>query len=315
MGKITETKVNSHKEWLEERRKGIGGSDAATIVGLNAYDNTYNLWLDKQGMLPPKEENLAMKFGTFNEEFVARLFTEATGKKVHVREGVIRNSDYPFAHANVDRWLDNENAGLECKTTSAYSKYKFENGDYPNHYYAQCLHYMAVTGAEKYYLAVLIGNNDFRWFEINRDAETQEAIDSLMEAEKAFWNLVKNNEVPEFDGSPEIDQILDSKYTEFSEEPMELINKDVQIEEYLRLGDEIKSLTSKRNAIKQELKDTLGNSTVANSNFYSVTWKPYTKSNFDYKRFIAEHPEIDFSEYYSEKENRKFTIKEMKYES
>ena len=51
---MTKTKVArvpdiSHEEWLDLRRTGIGGSDAATIVGLNPYSSRYSLYLDKIG--------------------------------------------------------------------------------------------------------------------------------------------------------------------------------------------------------------------------------------------------------------------------
>ncbi len=45
------------KEQLEERRKGIGGSDAATVLGLNPYQDPYALYLDKRGEAPPEDED------------------------------------------------------------------------------------------------------------------------------------------------------------------------------------------------------------------------------------------------------------------
>ncbi len=53
----------THEEWLEERRKSIGGSDAAALVGMNPYVTPYMLWADKTGRLPPKEDNEAMRQG------------------------------------------------------------------------------------------------------------------------------------------------------------------------------------------------------------------------------------------------------------
>ena len=39
----------TREDWLEERKKGIGGSDAATILGLNPYKTSIDLWEEKTG--------------------------------------------------------------------------------------------------------------------------------------------------------------------------------------------------------------------------------------------------------------------------
>lgn len=103
--------------WLEHRRHSIGGSDAAAIVGLNDYASPYSVWADKTDRLPEKEDSEAMRQGRDFEEYVAARFTEATGKKVRRCNFIIQNPDYPFAHANIDRQIIGEDAGLECKTT------------------------------------------------------------------------------------------------------------------------------------------------------------------------------------------------------
>lgn len=70
-----------HSEWLMHRKNAVGGSDASTVVGLNPYSSVYELWADKLGRIPPKEENEAMRIGHDLEEYVAKRFTEATGKR------------------------------------------------------------------------------------------------------------------------------------------------------------------------------------------------------------------------------------------
>lgn len=80
--KIVNCKEISREEWLEYRRAGIGGSDAAVIVGLNPWRSLSELYADKLGLLPDKEDNEQMRIGRDLEEYVARRFCEATGKKV-----------------------------------------------------------------------------------------------------------------------------------------------------------------------------------------------------------------------------------------
>ena len=146
----------SHEEWLAHRKNAIGGSDAAGIVGMNQYSSPYSIWAEKLDKLPPKGDNEAMRLGRDLEEYVAKRFTEATGKKVQRENAILYNPDIPWAHANIDRRVVGEDAGLECKTCSALSMGKFKNGEFPENYYVQCMHYLSVTGCKKWYLAVLV---------------------------------------------------------------------------------------------------------------------------------------------------------------
>ncbi|MFR4400922.1 MAG: YqaJ viral recombinase family protein, partial [Peptococcus niger] len=53
----------SQEEWLEQRKKGIGGSDAGAICGLNPWKSAVEVYLDKLGELPPVEDNERMRMG------------------------------------------------------------------------------------------------------------------------------------------------------------------------------------------------------------------------------------------------------------
>lgn len=185
---ITKVKTESHEEWLELRSHYIGGSDAAAVVGLNAFSSPYSLWAEKTGKIPGFSGNLATEVGTYLEEFVAQKFAAETGKKVRKVNQSFLNTDYPWAIANIDREIVGEDAGLEIKTTSGMNLQRFKGGEYPANYYCQCVHYMAITGKKRWYLAVLIGNREFKTFTIERD---DAEIAALMAAESDFWELVK----------------------------------------------------------------------------------------------------------------------------
>ena len=108
----------SHEEWVALRHKYIGGSDAAAVVGMNAWVSPYALWAEKTGRLPGFEGNLATEVGTYLEEFVAQKFAQETGKRVRRSNQSWFNTDYPWAIANIDREIVGEDAGLEIKTTT-----------------------------------------------------------------------------------------------------------------------------------------------------------------------------------------------------
>lgn len=307
--KITKKKTANHEEWLALRSQYIGGSDAAAVVGLNPYASRYSLWAEKTGKVPGFSGNLATEVGTYLEEFVAKKFEQETGKKVRRCTQSFFNSDYPFAIANIDREIVGEDAGLEIKTTSALNLKKFKNGEYPSNYYAQMVHYMAVTGKKRWYLAVLIGNHDFKMFTIERD---EEEIFALMSAEKEFWGLVESDTPPAPDGSAATTATIKTVYSENNDDTIDLYGCTPDIERYIALGEQIKELEDLRDEAANRVKVFMGDFGGGETDQYKVTWKTSTRSTFDSKRFLKEHPDIDVSGYYKETSTRTFRVAEQK---
>lgn len=306
INKISTAKM-SQDDWLECRRKTIGGSDAAALCGLNSYSSPYSVWADKMGILPTKEPNEAMRLGTDLEQYVAERFTEATGKKVRRDRHIIINSDYPFAHANVDRVVIGEDAGLECKTTSIMNLKKFKNGEFPDNYYVQCMHYMMVTGKKKWYLAVLILGKDFRVFEIERN---NEEINALIDIEKNFYEHMQNKTAPAIDGFTATTEALNSIYSEDNGEQADLTFYKSEIQQFLDAEAQIKVLNefcdSKANIIKEVMKN-------CESGFcgnFNVMWKSQQRRTLDKKRLLSDNPSLDLSKYEKTSNFRTFKISE-----
>lgn len=183
--RFVDTRDLSHEDWLEYRKMGIGGSDVAAICQMSRYKSPMAVYLDKLGETPPLEDNPKMMAGRKLEPLIAEWFAEETGMKVWRRNAIFQHREHPFMLANIDRWLPGQNAGLECKNTSEYCLPDWEGTEAPREYVLQCNHYMAVTGADRWYLAVLIGGWNFQWRVIERD---EDLIQSLIEIESNFWN-------------------------------------------------------------------------------------------------------------------------------
>lgn len=267
----------SHEDWLAERRKGIGGSDAAGIIGLNSYTTPYSIWADKTGRVPPKEDNEAMRQGRDFEEYVAKRWEEKTGKKVRRCNFIIRNSEYPFAHANIDRDVVGENAGLECKTTSVMNLKKFKNGSYPENYYVQCVHYMAITGAERWYLGVLVLGQGFYDFVIERD---EDEIKALMQAEAEFWTHVENDTPPDFTGLDPDSETLKVVYRDSNSnsEAIQLFGREADIENLLALKAQKKELDKSIKYYEQVLQGDLQHNETGVCGQYIVSWKTMSRA-------------------------------------
>ena len=271
---ITKIATPDREEWKKLRHQYIGGSDAAAVVGLNPFSSAYSLWAEKTDRVPAFEGNLATEVGTYLEDFVAKKFEEATGKKVRRENHSILNDAYPWAIANVDRVVVGEDAGLEIKTTSELNMKSFKNGEYPSNYYVQAVHYLAMTGKKRWYLAVLIGNKEFKWFTIERD---EEEIAALMAAEEAFWKCVTEDRPPEADGSKATTDTIKTVYAESTDDEVSLFGFDDCLTQYVALGKQIDELKTLQAEMANKVKTFMGAAGRGESDQFKVSWKTSVK--------------------------------------
>lgn len=284
------TKGMSREEWLRHRKQHIGGSDAAAIAGLSPYSTAYTVWADKTGRLPEPEDNEAMRLGRDLEPYVVHRWQETTGKSARRENAILINPSYPFAHANVDRMVVGENAGLECKTTNALNLKRFKGGEYPANYYVQCVHYLAITGADRWYLAVLVLGIGFHTFVIERD---EEEIAALMELEAEFWEHVETNTPPAADGETPTSDAIRTIYAECDgTDAIDLFGREALLLQYAAEADAIKRHEKEQERIKQILMQDLGEHTIGFCGSYKVTWKPTVSNRIDTARLRKEQPAV-----------------------
>lgn len=298
-----------HEEWLEHRNKTIGGSDASAILGMSEYSSPYTVWAEKLGKLPPKEDNEAMRIGRDLESYVAQRFTEKTGKKVRRENNILHNPEYPFAHANVDRMIVGEDAGLECKTTSSLNLTKFKDGEFPDRYYAQCVHYLMVTGCKRWYLAVLVLGKGFYDFVIERD---EEEIKALAKSEADFWEYVKTQTPPAVDGAESTTNTITTIFPNSNTETVNLFAYEDSLRQYVALGKQIKELENLQAEMANKVKSFMSEAGKGESDNFKVSWPTTSKTTFDHKRFADEHPDVDLTNYYKTSSYRTFKVTERK---
>ena len=299
----------THEEWLNDRMKGIGGSDVGAVLGLNKYKSAYTLWAEKCGLLPNEEvDNEAMRVGRDLEQYVADRFMEATGKKVVTSDYSFQSEAHPFMLANVDRLLVGEEVGLECKTASALTRCDFENGDIPPSYYCQCMHYMAVTGFKKWYIAILVMGKGFYWYEINRN---EEEIQALIEAEQDFWNCVESGEAPEVDASESTKDTLNLRWQSQEKECILGHEAEDSVKELLSTKKRGKALKELQTAYENVIKSEMEEAEFAEVENATIKWKTSKSMTFDRDKFKKENPEL-YKKYLKETTSRKFYLKEKK---
>lgn len=297
------------EEWLAYRRTGIGGSDAATVCGLNPYSSLIMLWADKTGRLPDKEDNEAMRTGRDLEEYVAERFCEATGKRVRRRNAIFRHDEYDFITANIDREVIGENAGLECKTTSVFNKSDFDNGEIPRYYYVQCMHYMNVMGFDKMYLAVLVMGKAFYWYEIPYDPNEGAA---LLKMEVDFWNNYIIPDVrPEPDGSESSKETLDAIFEERVENMITMFEQEEIAAKLAGIKAEKKELEAEEKRLQQTLINALETNMRGITVNYELSYLTRSRSGIDGKKLKTEFPEV-YDKVKTESSYNIFGIKERK---
>ena len=182
-------------EW-HNARKGIGGSDVASVMDKNPYKSAFQLWAEKTGQISDDiEPSMPMKLGTAFEPTIRALFAKENEAWLTVHEtGTWQSIENPKLVANVDgiiEWHNGKLGVLEIKFTRQYWD------ELPEHYNLQVQHYLQVLGLERG-MVVAVAGGDWKEFEVVRD---ESLVEEMKTRVRAFSALVEANTPPEYDGS------------------------------------------------------------------------------------------------------------------
>lgn len=296
--RLVETEDLSRDDWLEVRKNGIGGSDAAAAVGLNPYMSPLELWLIKTGRdanLPRPDADDTTEpvyWGTLLEPIVAASYTKQTGNRVRRVNAVLQHPTIPFMLANIDR----EVVGvpgvqvLECKTAGEFGARLWRDG-VPEYVQLQVQHQLAVTGKRAADVAVLICGQRLEVHRIERD---DELIARLIELEAAFWRYVKTDTPPPADGSGSADRALRCLYpgaggtVDFTGDR----NLSATFGDLVAVRADIETRQQIEARLKQAIQQAMGEADHAMFETGSVSFKRSKDgSGIDLQRLLADHPE------------------------
>lgn len=284
------------RQWLEARKKGIGGSDVAAIVGVSKYSSPLDMWLVKTGRAesPDLSAKQAVEWGTRLEPLVADKFSEMHPElAVEKPECMFVSEERPWAVASVDRvvWDEDGRDGiLEIKTVGLRASKDWESG-VPDYYMTQVVHYLAVTGFSYAWVAVLIGGQEYREYRIERDEEDVKAVSDAVDS---FWNdYVIKDVMPGIVGSEDESRALSAMFSDRSDEMLVMLDDEVpQLDDIVRLKADKKKIDAEIKKAENEVKSIIGDAAGIETESRVVKWIRSTYSRLDTKALSAEMPDI-----------------------
>jgi putative phage-type endonuclease len=295
-------------QWLEERRRGIGGSDVAAILGLSPWKSPYRVYQEKRKEVEDWNGNEATDWGKRMEPAIRQWYSDKTGLEVRLPDGIIFNEKYPFMLASIDGFTEGPR-GVEIKTARS-GKGWGEPGtnEIPDYYTLQVQHYMAVTGLPVFDVPVSIAGGPPCLYEVPAD---KELIEILIEAEAKFWQRVVDGNPPEPVNYADAVQRFGKSTSTGSVMANDLI---VSLIERLRTTREkMDELKATEETIKSGIISYLGDNgdcLITPSGETLCTYKlAKGRKTFDAKTFEKDHPDL-YSQYLKNGEpSRRFLLK------
>lgn len=338
---VVDTTNLTREKWLEYRRQGIGGSDAAAVLGVSPFTTAVDLYYDKRGIVSAAEDSsnwVQLEIGHLLENLVARIFAKKTGYRIFQIKKMFRHPIHTFMLADLDFFVelpDRKTAILEIKTTNYNARDKWWDGKkeiVPLNYCLQGRHYMSVMDIDQIFYCCLYGNNEEEVIirHMERDFEFESELIAL---EEDFWvNHVLAEVPPPY--TEDGDLVAESVRRHFG--AADLSAPQIQlgtgfaksILRYLELQEDKRNIDAQANRIKDEMDRIKGfiiaqmgvSCTAACENSdtsYFVTYNPILKSGISKNNLVRlriQHPDI-YSEYVSVSESRRFHIKAARREA
>lgn len=274
------------EEWAFKRRRMLGASEAPCVLGIDPYKTPLQLAREKWGFDVPKEAGEAARWGNILEPVVATELAERTGWYVEPNKTTYHHSQYPWMVATPDAWtiLKGNLVPIQIKTTSAYNADKWAEGP-ADTAHAQVMHELEVLGLPRCVVAVLIGGQKLKWFEVEIDSQISRAILSV---EIAFWERVQSRVEPIL--YPSDTSTFNRIY------PAHLPNKRLDLDDasptlarWFLAKAQLKQAELEQDLAEAEIKQQLQDAEEAKIGKHRVTWRTVmSKGSNTARRFLVQ---------------------------
>lgn len=313
---------------LEERRNGIGGSDASAVSGVSKYKTPLDIYLSKLGLKEDNIDNPHIQVGNKLEAVLRTLYMERTGKFVDAPDETYRHINHNFMLANVDGLVGSENAILECKTAGTHmAKFWGDSGsdEIPTEYLLQCAHYAEVMNAAYVDIAVSFLDETAKHIILNTDDVTMHKLVAgidyriyrytphktlhtrLIDIESQFWFDSVQKQIP----PAPVSQADALKLWPRSSDEVIIADMDdySAVSELKGVREQIKELEEKEAQLKSEVCKKLKDAAflLGFNGERLASWKTQEANRFDVSSFKGEYPEL-YSKFVKTSESRVLRI-------
>lgn len=299
-------------KWLEARTNSIGGSEIGSIAGYNKYGSALTVFNDKLGLGKKFEGNIHTLFGNRMEphirEWIQEDFEKATNIKLNTYEYpfMMLDKEIEYFSANIDGigileedytyWENRDTAeikfipagemfGLEIKTGSEFLTKMWAGDELPDQYYLQVQWYMMITGL-KYFLVIYLLGKEVNWKVVPR---SEPDIEALRQIGKDFW---ENHILTEIPPAPtgNLKETEDINFQQNLSDDDEVNISENKLAEYNKISDEIKTLETEKERIKQEIFLEMGNSKKGSDGLFKISRFEVKRDSLDNKTLKEKYP-------------------------
>ena len=276
-------------------RRWIGGSTAPAILQVSPYTTplqAYESILGLAELETPEQASFFRRRKAF-EPVAAEIFTEKTGIKLAQFNRRLRDPEHAFIRAELDGETAEQHArNLEIKTVHPLAARDWGRDgtgeDVPTYVVAQAMHGLMVSHREVAFVLAMIGFDDARIYQIDRDEET---IAAMREREVAFWREHVEVTIPP--AAINAGDVLrlhprdDGTSIEATPDLVELIERGRV------LRGEMKDCQTELDGIGDAIRLALGEHAVLSiGGKPAITWKAQNRSAFDQAEFKREYPDL-----------------------
>lgn len=267
------------EENIQNRKKGIGASEVAAVLGICPFYTPYELWCVKTGRMQKKDilNESQSRIRHFHEETIAKEYEARNNCKVYPVPETLYHKDYPFVLCHLDRKIEGEDKLLECKSAFSFIGYMWGvdgSDEVPLNYIVQVQYQLAITGYQEADLAVLIGTDDFRTYHFKRD---EVLISKILDEVKKFWQCVETDTQPELINRNDAMLAYPKSNGDLKEAEPEVLKI---VEDFRDVRAKAKELDEERekltNALTLFIKEADG---IKIGQEILATWKPTIKGN------------------------------------
>lgn len=297
----TITQESDEEAWLAARTHGIGGSDVGAICGVSPFSTPRQIYMKKTGQFedavePGTAAMDRMHFGHMLEPVVADEYAIRSGARLKVINATLSHKDHPWALANIDRLIVDENDNpigvLECKTTGEYMNDNWEDGDILESYLYQLNWYLWILGLDKGVMACLVGGNKYYYYEMFRNDDLLNNI--IIPQARDFWfDNVKKLVEPALAANDK--DMINEKYSKTRVKAEIILADDTANELAKTIMDckaKIKELKATQDEAETRIKDKLGENEFGYTTDYTIKWSPRVRNAVDSSLLKKNYPDI-----------------------